>query len=349
MQGVNQSAGNVLKGAGKMGLQLITGDPSVSAMTPEARVGQLKNDQELSADTASTNPAQTVGKVAAGASLLTAAGGEALTNGVRNLTQTLRGGGMGKLLDSNVSGALHTDLGKQLGNVAQEAGVDVKPTSDVRKLIGNVADAVKTKATKKMDELDQLFKGISTDEQPQGVEHYSDISKQIEKQQKDIAMQKSSTPATSPTTSTADQMSAAARAKAKLQATQESLNALKSQKQIADDALDAQGLRGAREEADRLFQQAKDLDALRKAHGSSTFGPAGQGQTNPVKFHEQLKPLHDSGQLSSAMGNEDNAQQLMNSTGESQRLMERNAKVRKGLLIGSAVTGVSGDLARHLP
>lgn len=125
-------------------------------------------------------------------------------------------------------------------------------------------------------------------------------------------------------------MSAAQKAEQKAASIRAELQSLKTQKATADAALDAQGLQGAREEADRLQQQAKDLDALRKVHGKSTFGAPGSGQTNPIKFHQDIQDLHDNGQLSSALGGEDHAQDLMDSTGRAARLMARNSKLRTG-------------------
>lgn len=299
----------------------------------------------------SSNTDQTIGKVTGDVMQAAATPEipEAIASGVKSLTT----GGkarMGTLLDSNISGALHNDLGSTLSKVAQEAGVEVEPTNDIRKAVGNVATAIRDKAQSKLDEVDELFKGLSDDDAPAGLEHYSDIQKAITKKEKDLNMLRSSTPPKpSSTTATSDAMSAAQKAEQKTTAIRTEINALKGQKATADSALDAQGLQGAREQADRLFEQADALDKLRKAHAKSTFGGPGSGQTNPAKFHEQLGDMHDSGELHAALG-EDHAQNLMDSTGRASRLMDRNAKIRKYGAIGAGAAGlgklVSG--ASHL-
>lgn len=287
----------------------------------------------------STNGFQTAGKLTTGIGELAAGAPDLdLAQGVKSLTAAGKAR-MGTLLDSNISTALHSDLGTALSKVAQEAGVEVEPTNDVRKVVGNVATAIREKAQAKLDEVDELFKGLSEDDAPAGLEHYSDIQAAITKKEKDLNMLRSSTPAKPTiTTATSDAMSAAQKAEQKATAIRAEINALKGQKATADAALDAQGLQGARDQADRLFEQADALDKLRKAHAKSTFGNPGAGQTNPVKFHEQLSDLHDSGELHAALG-EHNAQDLMDSTGRASRLMDRNAKIRKAGLVAAGIAG----------
>lgn len=345
MQHVNQHAGEVLKGIGKGAVS------TVRSLNPAMAAGFGPGGDLV--DTNSKNGAQTAGKVIEGSGEFLGGGGADLLESLPGAVRSLTGAGkakLGTLLDSNISGALHTELGSTLSKVAQEAGVKVEPTNDVRKVVGNVATAIREKAQSKLDEVDELFKGLSDDDAPAGLDHYSDIQNAITKKEKDLNMLRSSTPTKpSATTATGDAMSAAEKAEQKAASIRAEITALKGQKATADAALDAQGLKGAREQADQLFEQADALDKLRKAHAKSTFGAPGSGQTNPVKFHAELGDLHDSGELPAALG-EHNAQDLMDSTGRASRLMDRNSKIRKVIGTGAAIAGagklVSG--ASHL-
>lgn len=345
MQHVNAHAGDVLKGAGK---GLVS---TIIAANPAMARGFGSGGDIVNTD--STNGAQTAGKVIEGAGEFLGSGGAELLGSIPNGVRALTSAGkarMGTLLDSNISSALHSDLGSTLSKVAQEAGVEVEPTDDVRKVVGHVATAIREKAQAKLDEVDELFKGLSDDDAPAGLEHYSDIQNAITKKEKDLNMLRSSTPAKpAATTATGDAMSAAQKAEQKAAAIRTEIQALKGQKATADAALDAQGLQGARKEADQLFEQADALDKLRKAHAKSTFGGPGSGQTNPAKFNAELSTLHDSGDLHAALG-EDHAQNLMDSTGRAARLLQRNEQIKKvgGKVAGRALEGAGLGLGYEL-
>lgn len=108
----------------------------------------------------------------------------------------------------------------------------------------------------------------------------------------------------------------------------------------ASNALDRQGLGSARDEADRLFQQADELDNLKKAHNRATQGMP--GKTNPVKFAQEIEPLHSSGQLETALGPE-HSENLMDATSRASRIYGRTQtaqKIAKG--IGSTAVRAAG-------
>jgi hypothetical protein len=317
MQGVNRSAGEVLKGMGKMALGAIASDPSVASISPVAHVQQLADNNELNQDLQSNNPAQTVGKAAAAGIALGRTGG---FDPIENLV-SLAKKGYGNVTGSTAVDALHSSLGNTLQKVAAEAGVDVKPTDNIRKVIPNVADAIEAKAKEKMDALDNAWQGLkvtargaggkfmtgTTEELglPDSITGFDD---QIGKLQKTLQTQ-----------SGANNIEARA-------ATQAKIKELTNAKSQILRSLDKQDLGTAHDEALKLQDQAEELRNLRDAHNRATKGMP--GQTNPKKFGEELEPLYNSGQLHTALG-PDNAEKLMSDTAATARTFGRTQTVQK--------------------
>lgn len=332
------------KGVGKLALGTIVGDPSVASINPLVHARQNANDAELSGHLQSSNSEQAAGKVAAGgAGLLLGAGPktvDSLQGGVRSLTQEAKGR-MGNLLESNISSGFHRDLGNTLEHVASEAGVKVEPTSDVRKMVTNVASAIRDKAKEKLDQVDELFQSLDLGNDELGVKKYSDLKPQMDKATDALQQLKATSPRLPGNNASPAELNTYKTANEKVRAAQQTVDALRAQQTAADAAFQKQGLDPAIEETNRLFDQADALDKLRKAHATSTFGAPGAGQTNPVKFQEPLNKMHESGQLQTALG-EDHAEDLMDANGRAARLMKRNSLVKKGLVATGAAKLVLG-------
>jgi hypothetical protein len=254
------------------------------------------------------------------------------------------------IADSTLPGrsvnALHTDIESVARKVAADAGVDVKPTDNVRKIISNTADAIKAKAQEKMDAIDDVYQGMKFNSRGQAGKFasgsaadlglpgkFSDFDEQIQK----LSDKLRSMPG-------ADNIEA--RAKVQKQITE-----LTNTKAQAAAALDKQGLGGARAEADALQQQAAELDKLKVAHNSANFGPPGKAaKTNPIKFQQAIQPLHESGSLHTAVGPQ-NAEDLMDAADRSARTFKRAsaasnvAKTVGKLAVRGAAEGVGAGTA----
>jgi hypothetical protein len=340
-QQVNQShLRDGIAGAGKQLLQTIVGDPSVASISPLAHAQQLNDDAELNQRLTATSPDQVAGKVAAAGTMVAAGGAGTLDS----LISRAKSGLSHTFAPTDSINALHNNLGATMQKLASDVGVDVKPTSDIRNVVSDVADAVRAKAQEKVADVDALYSKLKFN--ARGVagkfssgtakdlgypENYSGFDEQIQKlTDKRTGM------------TGADNIE-------KRAAINKQIDELTAAKKQASSALDRQGLGGARDEADRLMKQADELDKLKAAQNRATFGPK-PGQMNPVKFHQELTPLHQSGSLEAAVGPE-HADDMMRDAATSDR-MYRRASLNKKIAIGTGVaaaasTGVGGKLVHH--
>jgi hypothetical protein len=304
---INAHAGQVLLGAGKgLAGDVLMGTPAAGLMMS----GELGHGLDA------TNNQQIAGKVAESGAMLLG------TGGVEDLVQLAKTG-IGKISRSGAIDALHNSLGTHLASAAQEAGVDVKPTDNIRKVVSNVADKVRQVGTEKMDELSSAVQGLKISARGAGgkfmtgtttelglPDNLQGFDDQLDKLTKKLQTQSGAT-------------NIEARA-----ATQAQIKELSNAKQQVVNALNRQGLGSAHDDAVKMLDQADALDKLKEAHNRATFGLAKDSKTNPVKFAKELEPLHANGTLHAALGN-DQAEALSDTANRASRTFTRAQTVQK--------------------
>lgn len=291
-------------------------EPGPGTIAGAALGGMAGNELNTALRGASGQSADTGAKRVAGD--LEAGAGGAFFGRIEKGTHALTTAIADSTLPGRSVNALHTDIESVARRAASDAGVEVKPTDNVRKIISNTADAVRQKAQEKLDAIDDVYEGLKFNARGAAGKFTSGTSADLGLPEKfsgyDEQLQKLSEKLHS--MPGADNIE-------KRAALQKQIQALTSAKAQAANALDKQGLAGAREEATRLLQQADELDNLKAAHNRANFGPPGrEAKTNPIKFQREIQPLHESGQLHTALGSE-HAEDLMDAADRSARTFRR--------------------------